>query len=171
MTAPHAQTGDEVAQAIGAVLHRPSWLRVPEAVVKLGMGDAAEIVTTGQRVYPRRAEELGTSSATPASCPRSSRSSAAERPGAGRASAALRQGAGRAPAAVSSARAGAGSWAPWYGAQLLRTRDKSRRWRAEKSTCVEQRTIGSPDGGFQRSPKRSVASMLHVASRSETLSG
>ncbi|WP_437586776.1 TIGR01777 family oxidoreductase [Sorangium sp. So ce1000] len=59
MTAPHAQTGDEVAQAIGAVLHRPSWLRVPEAVVKLGMGDAAEIITTGQRVYPRRAEELG----------------------------------------------------------------------------------------------------------------
>jgi uncharacterized protein len=59
MTAPHAQTGDEVAQAIGAVLHRPSWLRVPEAVVKLGMGDAAEIVTTGQRVYPKRAEELG----------------------------------------------------------------------------------------------------------------
>ncbi|WP_437903436.1 TIGR01777 family oxidoreductase [Sorangium sp. So ce327] len=59
MTAPNAQTGDEVAQAIGAVLHRPSWLRVPEAVVKLGMGDAAEIVTTGQRVYPRRAEELG----------------------------------------------------------------------------------------------------------------
>ncbi|WP_437894205.1 TIGR01777 family oxidoreductase [Sorangium sp. So ce124] len=59
MTAPYAQTGDEVAQAIGAVLHRPSWLRVPEAVVKLGMGDAAEIITTGQRVYPRRAEELG----------------------------------------------------------------------------------------------------------------
>lgn len=59
MTAPNAQTGDEVAQAIGAVLHRPSWLRVPEAVVKLGMGDAAEIVTTGQRVYPKRAEELG----------------------------------------------------------------------------------------------------------------
>lgn len=58
-TAPHAATGEEVAQAIGAVLRRPSWLRVPEAVVKLGMGDAAEIVTTGQRVYPRRAEELG----------------------------------------------------------------------------------------------------------------
>ncbi|WP_437721657.1 TIGR01777 family oxidoreductase [Sorangium sp. So ce861] len=59
VTAPHAATGEEVAQAIGAVLRRPSWLRVPEAVVKLGMGDAAEIVTTGQRAYPRRAEELG----------------------------------------------------------------------------------------------------------------
>lgn len=59
VTAPHAATGEEVARAIGAVLRRPSWLRVPEAVVKLGMGDAAEIVTTGQRVYPRRAEELG----------------------------------------------------------------------------------------------------------------
>ncbi|WP_437479000.1 TIGR01777 family oxidoreductase [Sorangium sp. So ce1014] len=59
VTAPHAATGEEVAQAIGAVLRRPSWLRVPEAVVKLGMGDAAEIVTTGQRVHPRRAEELG----------------------------------------------------------------------------------------------------------------
>ncbi|WP_437631099.1 TIGR01777 family oxidoreductase [Sorangium sp. So ce854] len=59
VTAPHAASGEEVAQAIGAVLRRPSWLRVPEAVVKLGMGDAAEIVTTGQRVYPRRAEALG----------------------------------------------------------------------------------------------------------------
>ncbi|WP_437827827.1 TIGR01777 family oxidoreductase [Sorangium sp. So ce1153] len=59
VTAPHAATGEELAQAIGAVLRRPSWLRVPEAVVKLGMGDAAEIITTGQRVYPKRAEELG----------------------------------------------------------------------------------------------------------------
>ncbi|WP_437731268.1 TIGR01777 family oxidoreductase [Sorangium sp. So ce1335] len=59
VTAPHAATGEEVAKAIGAVLRRPSWLRVPEAMVKLGMGDAAEIVTTGQRVHPRRAEALG----------------------------------------------------------------------------------------------------------------
>ncbi|MGK4002839.1 TIGR01777 family oxidoreductase [Sorangium sp. So ce1036] len=59
VTSPNAATGEEVARALGVVLHRPSWLRVPEAVVKLGLGDAAEIITTGQRVYPRRAEELG----------------------------------------------------------------------------------------------------------------
>lgn len=59
VTAPNAATGDEVARAIGTVLRRPSWLRVPEAVIRLGMGDAAEIITTGQRVVPRRAEELG----------------------------------------------------------------------------------------------------------------
>ncbi|AUX45875.1 hypothetical protein SOCE26_073710 [Sorangium cellulosum] len=59
VTSPNPATGEEVAQAIGAVLRRPAWLRVPEVMVKLGMGDAAEIVTTGQRVQPRRAEELG----------------------------------------------------------------------------------------------------------------
>lgn len=59
VTSPYAATSEELARAIGTVLNRPSWLRVPDAFVKLGLGDAAEIVTTGQRVYPKRAMELG----------------------------------------------------------------------------------------------------------------
>lgn len=59
LVSPYPATSDELASAIGVVMNRPSWFRVPEAAVKLGMGDAAEILTTGQRVYPKRAVELG----------------------------------------------------------------------------------------------------------------
>lgn len=59
VTSPYAATSEELAKAIGIVLNRPSWFRVPAGMVRLGMGDAAEIVVTGQRVYPKRAAELG----------------------------------------------------------------------------------------------------------------
>ncbi|EYF01193.1 TIGR01777 family oxidoreductase [Chondromyces apiculatus] len=59
VVAPNPVNGEELAKAIGQVLGRPSWLRVPEAVVRLGLGDAAEIITTGQNVHPKRALELG----------------------------------------------------------------------------------------------------------------
>jgi uncharacterized protein len=59
VTSPYAATSEELAKAMGTVLNRPSWLRVPEAMLRIGMGDAAEILTTGQRVYPKRAAELG----------------------------------------------------------------------------------------------------------------
>lgn len=59
VTAPNPVNGEEMAKAIGQVLSRPSWLRVPQAMVRLGLGDAAEIITTGQRIHPRRALELG----------------------------------------------------------------------------------------------------------------
>jgi uncharacterized protein len=56
---PYPATARELADTIGLVLHRPSWLPVPAAALKLLMGDAAEVITTGQRVFPRRATELG----------------------------------------------------------------------------------------------------------------
>jgi hypothetical protein len=56
---PNPATGDEVAEALGIVLGKPSWLRVPKAAIQLMMGEAAQVVTTGQRVYPRKAVELG----------------------------------------------------------------------------------------------------------------
>jgi uncharacterized protein len=56
---PHPATSKELADAIGIVTSRPSWLKTPEAVLKIAMGEAAEIITTGQRVFPRRAAELG----------------------------------------------------------------------------------------------------------------
>jgi uncharacterized protein len=57
--APNPATSAEMAQAIGTVLNRSSWLRTPELAVKLAMGEAAEILTTGQRVFPAKAVELG----------------------------------------------------------------------------------------------------------------
>ena len=59
VVSPNPTTGEELARAMGEVLGRPSWIRVPEAMLRLGLGDAAEILTTGQRVVPRRALDLG----------------------------------------------------------------------------------------------------------------
>lgn len=56
---PNPATGNEVADALGIVLGKPSWLRVPKGVIGLMMGEAAQVVTTGQRVYPQKAVELG----------------------------------------------------------------------------------------------------------------
>lgn len=53
-----AITAKELAYALGYVLHRPSWLPVPSFALKLLMGEAAVVVTHGQRVVPRRAIEL-----------------------------------------------------------------------------------------------------------------
>jgi len=57
--APSPVTSRELASAIGRAMGRPSWFRTPAAMVKLAMGEAAMVVTTGQRVVPKRAAELG----------------------------------------------------------------------------------------------------------------
>jgi hypothetical protein len=49
----------ELAQALGAVLHRPSFWPVPSAVLKVMLGEAAQVLLGSQRVVPRRAIELG----------------------------------------------------------------------------------------------------------------
>jgi NAD dependent epimerase/dehydratase family enzyme len=50
---------DELTDAIGLVLHRRSYLRVPEGAVRALFGEGAEPLLTGQRVLPRAAEKLG----------------------------------------------------------------------------------------------------------------
>jgi uncharacterized protein len=57
--APNAVTNEELAKSIGKTMHRPSWFRVPETLIRVGMGEAADFITTGQRVIPHRATELG----------------------------------------------------------------------------------------------------------------
>ncbi len=59
VVSPYPATSTELARALGAVLNRPSWLRAPAAAVRAAMGEAAEIVLTGQRVQPKKAIELG----------------------------------------------------------------------------------------------------------------
>jgi uncharacterized protein (TIGR01777 family) len=56
---PNPATSNEMAEALGIVLNKPSWLRVPTGAIALAMGEAAEILTKGQRVFPKRAVELG----------------------------------------------------------------------------------------------------------------
>lgn len=55
---PNPVDSREMAKAIGLVINRPC-APTPAFAIKLAMGEAASIVLTGQRVYPRRAVELG----------------------------------------------------------------------------------------------------------------
>jgi len=60
VTAPEPVTMNELAEAMGEALHRPSVMRVPAFAVKLAMGsEAAEAVLTGQRALPKRLVDAG----------------------------------------------------------------------------------------------------------------
>lgn len=60
VTAPEPVTMNELAEALGASLNRPSMMRVPAFAVKMAMGaEAAEAVLTGQRAIPKRLVDAG----------------------------------------------------------------------------------------------------------------
>jgi uncharacterized protein len=59
VTAPDGATNRELARALGRVLHRPAVLPVPGFALRVLYGEMADIVLTGQRVAPRRLEQLG----------------------------------------------------------------------------------------------------------------
>lgn len=52
VVAPGAVTMREFCGTLGYVLGRPSWLPVPEFALRLGLGELATLLTTGQRVEP-----------------------------------------------------------------------------------------------------------------------
>jgi uncharacterized protein (TIGR01777 family) len=58
-TAPNPVRMNEMCDRIGAMLGRPSWLPVPEFAVRVLLGEGAIIVLEGQRVLPKKAQELG----------------------------------------------------------------------------------------------------------------
>lgn len=59
VTAPSPVTNNDFSRALGRALHRPAVLPVPGLALRLLYGEMAQIVTTGQRVVPRRLTELG----------------------------------------------------------------------------------------------------------------
>ena len=59
VTAPNPVTNAELSRVLGRVLGRPAVLPVPGFALRLLYGEMSEIVTTGQRVLPRRLEQLG----------------------------------------------------------------------------------------------------------------
>jgi uncharacterized protein (TIGR01777 family) len=59
LTSPEPVTNAEFSRALGRALHRPAVLPVPAPALQLLYGEMAEVVTTGQRVVPRRLRELG----------------------------------------------------------------------------------------------------------------
>src|SRR5215218_4030590 len=58
-SAPEPVTNAAFSKALGRALHRPAFAPVPALAVRTLYGEMAEIVITGQRAVPRRAQELG----------------------------------------------------------------------------------------------------------------
>jgi len=58
-TAPNPLRNKEFSRTLGKVLHRPSWLPVPAFMLRLGLGEMADILLTGQRVVPAAAQKFG----------------------------------------------------------------------------------------------------------------
>ncbi|MFN0242267.1 MAG: TIGR01777 family oxidoreductase [Planctomycetota bacterium] len=58
-TAPNPVTMKELARELGRALHRPAVLPAPAPMLRLALGEVADVLLTGQRVLPRRAQEAG----------------------------------------------------------------------------------------------------------------
>jgi uncharacterized protein (TIGR01777 family) len=58
-TAPNPVRMDNFSKILGNVMHKPSFFRVPEFVLKLMMGESSEIVLKGNKILPKRVLELG----------------------------------------------------------------------------------------------------------------
>jgi uncharacterized protein (TIGR01777 family) len=61
LTAPHAVTNGELTAALHAALRRPDfpWLRIPEPVLRLALGEMSSELLTSARVLPARLTEAG----------------------------------------------------------------------------------------------------------------
>ncbi len=59
VTAPEPVTNKEFSKTLGKVLKRPALAPVPALALKALYGEMATVVTTGQRVIPRRLEQSG----------------------------------------------------------------------------------------------------------------
>ncbi len=53
-TAPNPVRMNELSQAMGQVMNRPSWLPVPSLAIEALLGDGAIVVLEGQQVVPQR---------------------------------------------------------------------------------------------------------------------
>ena len=58
-TSPNPVTMKEFCGALGRAMHRPSWAPVPVFVLRILLGEQADVLLTGQRVVPKKLEEAG----------------------------------------------------------------------------------------------------------------
>jgi len=58
-TAPNPVANRDFATAFGKALHRPSFMPTPRFVLRVMLGESADVVTTGQRVLPKKTMALG----------------------------------------------------------------------------------------------------------------
>jgi NAD dependent epimerase/dehydratase family enzyme len=59
LTAPNPVTNKELMQALGRSLHRPAFVPTPGFALRILKGKVASMLTTGQRVLPTKALQLG----------------------------------------------------------------------------------------------------------------
>ncbi len=64
-TAPSPVRNRDFAKALGQVLRRPAFLKVPGFALRFVVGELAEMLVNGQRVYPSRLEKAGFSFSYP----------------------------------------------------------------------------------------------------------
>jgi uncharacterized protein len=64
-TAPNPVTNAAFTHALAAALHRPAFATVPPFALRAMFGDGADVIASGQRVLPKRAEMLEFSFAYP----------------------------------------------------------------------------------------------------------
>ena len=57
--APESVIMAQFCTALGQILHRPSWLPVPSFILNIMLGELATLMTTGQRVVPKKALSAG----------------------------------------------------------------------------------------------------------------
>jgi len=57
--APESFTMAQFCTVLGQILHRPSWLPVPSFILNIMLGELATLMTTGQRVVPKKALSAG----------------------------------------------------------------------------------------------------------------
>ena len=57
--APGAVTNKEFSKTLGRALHRPSFMPTPGFMLRVALGEVANVITKGQRVVPAKALALG----------------------------------------------------------------------------------------------------------------
>jgi NAD dependent epimerase/dehydratase family enzyme len=58
-TAPEAVTQKQFTQTAAEVLHRPDWLPMPAFLMRLPLGEQADLLLEGQRVVPQKLTDTG----------------------------------------------------------------------------------------------------------------
>jgi uncharacterized protein (TIGR01777 family) len=53
-TAPNPVTNGDFSRALGRVMHRPTFVPTPAFALRMALGEVADVVTSGQRVFPKR---------------------------------------------------------------------------------------------------------------------
>jgi hypothetical protein len=59
LSTPHHTINEKFTKVLAEKLHRPSFFTVPAFILKIIFGEGAQILLSGQRVYPKRLLECG----------------------------------------------------------------------------------------------------------------